>query len=64
MFFLGLEACQAAGLDMERWYYRRYPQEFMETVVAWYEAHNEIRIHGEDAVQRKAERESKRKRKK
>lgn len=61
MYFLGLEACQAAGLDMEKWYERKYPTHFMETVIAWYQAHYQIRTHAEDAVQAKMERERKRK---
>jgi hypothetical protein len=60
-YFLGLEACEAAHLDMYKWNEGLYPKEFMETVVAWYQAHEAIKMHAEDAVITKQEQEAKRK---
>ena len=49
---------------MDKWFYYGYDNEFKEYVVAWHQLHNEVRIHTEDAMMRKMERERKRARKK
>lgn len=51
MLFEQFDACVAAGLDLEKWFFGMpsYPQELKEMVVAWYELKSAISLHVEDA---------------
>ena len=47
--FEELEACNAAGLDMDKWMDGGYTVEKMVWVVAWHRMHNTIKNHAADA---------------
>lgn len=50
MLFSEWEACHGAGLDLWRWENNQYPIEFKAKVIAWWELHNLVSIHNQDAA--------------
>jgi hypothetical protein len=58
--FAEWEAAQAADLDLERWENGGYPTRFMAKVLAWYQLHNLVKLHSEEAASTKAQGQAKR----
>mgnify|MGYP001158989645 FL=1 len=54
MEFAEWEAAVAAGLNLWDWDQNRYPKQFKVKVLAWYELHNLVQAHIEDARATKA----------
>lgn len=50
--FLEMEAAAAAGLDLWQWENGEYPKWFRVRIVAWYNMHNLVELHRQDAVAR------------
>jgi len=61
MSFSEWEAGTAAGLDMHKWEYTEYyPRTFKAKVLAWYQAHNRIKLEAEVAAQRASKKKNRR----
>jgi hypothetical protein len=56
--FEEVEACVAAGLDLDRWMNGGYSVRLMEKTVGWYRVHNLVALHQQDAVNEKQRRAS------
>lgn len=54
--FAEWEAAVAAGLDLWQWETGQYPVWFRARVLAWHRLHGLVRLHTQDAVERKARR--------
>jgi len=50
------EAASAANLDIFAWESGKYPNWFMARVLAWYELHQLVAAHSEDAAAKNAKR--------
>lgn len=59
--FAEIEACVAAGLDLWKWENCEYSDSFKIRVVAWYQMHNVVSQHIEDARQEDYKRQSNKK---
>ena len=56
MAFNEYEAATAAGLDLWKWESSDYPRWFKAKVVAWYNLHNLVDAHTQDAATRELRR--------
>jgi hypothetical protein len=54
------EAAHAANLDLWAWEQNKYPPWFKVRVIAWYNAHNLVELHKQDALARKMAQRAKR----
>jgi len=59
--FLEFEACVASGLNLWKWWNNEYSVDFKAFVVAWFQDHNAVKLHSEDAVNRKMKQMQKKK---
>lgn len=55
--FLELEAVAEAGLDFYKWTNDEYSVRFKARVIAWYNMHNLIKVHSQDAEAKEMEKE-------
>lgn len=51
--FAEIEACVAAGLDLEKWESGIYSADFKNRIIAWHRLRGLVSLHTQDAVQPK-----------